>query len=174
MSFDVRGFRDAMGRFATGVTLVTAVGPDGAPIGLTANSFTSLSLDPPLVLWSLDRKSDTLPIFTECRHFGVNVLQAHHRELSTKFATKQNHHFDAIPFETWDSGVPIIPDALAAMECEVHARHDGGDHVIMVGRVLGLRSHEDGVPLMFYRGKYADLAHPVPAGAAQPEGQPKV
>lgn len=173
MAFDSRAFRDAMGRFGTGVTLVTALTDKGEPIGLTANSFTSLSLDPPLVLWSLDRKSDTVPIFSECKHFGVNVLQAHHRDLSTKFATKQNHHFDEIPFETWDSGVPIIVDALAALECEVYARHDGGDHVIMVGRVLGLKSQEEGEPLMFYRGKYAELANATPA-PTQIEGQPKV
>lgn len=173
MNIDSRAFRDAMGCFATGVTLVTARDQDGEPIGLTANSFTSLSLDPPLVLWSLDRKSDTLPIFSTCSHFGVNVLQSHHRDISTKFATKLNHHFGDVPFETWDSGVPIVPDALAAMECEVFARHDGGDHVIMVGRVLRVQAHTDGKPLMFYRGKYADLNHQVPAGAA-PEGQPKV
>lgn len=171
MKFDSREFRDAMGCFATGITLVTALTPDGKPMGLTANSFTSLSLDPPLVLWSLDRKSDTLAIFTTCQHFGVNVLRKRHRDLSSKFASKQNHEFDDIPFETWDSGVPLIPDALAAMECEVYARHEGGDHIIMVGHVLRLRSHLEGEPLLYYRGKYAELANETPA-VPRPEGQP--
>ena len=171
MKFDSREFRDAMGCFATGITLVTALNEKGVPVGLTANSFTSLSLDPPLVLWSLDLKSDMVPIFTTCGHFGVNVLQKHHRAVSSKFASKQNHEFGDVSFETWDSGVPLIPDALAAMECEVYARHDGGDHVIMVGHVLRLKTHLEGEPLLYFRGKYAELANEVPADP-KPAGQP--
>jgi flavin reductase (DIM6/NTAB) family NADH-FMN oxidoreductase RutF len=160
MTIESRSFRDTMGCFTTGVTLITARTDEGKPIALTANSFSSVSLNPPLVLWCLDKRSETVPVFDICHHFAVNVLHQNQRDLSSKFATKGDHDCSDIDFETWETGVPIISGALANIECEVSARHDGGDHVIIVGHVLRLRSLDSGEPLLYFRGRYNTLADP--------------
>lgn len=151
-------FRTALGMFATGVTIVTARTESGELIGLTANSFNSVSLDPPLVLWSLDRASDRAEAFHIVDRFAINVLTEEMQAISSALAKKGAH---AVPVEALDPGpheVPILHGALAQFICNVEARHDGGDHVIFVGRVTEFRHADDVKPLIYYRGKYRSLA----------------
>ena len=154
-AFDSRTFRHALGLFATGVTIITTVAPDGSCVGITANSFSSVSLEPPLVLFSIARKAYSLAAFEQAGRFVVNVLSAEQAGFSNRFATASADKWQGIDGETWD-GCPTIPDALARFECRTHAMHDGGDHVIMVGRVVRL-SQGSGEPLLFYRGLYRHL-----------------
>jgi flavin reductase (DIM6/NTAB) family NADH-FMN oxidoreductase RutF len=156
-AFDSRDFRDALGWFATGVTIVTGRGPAREPIGLTANSFASVSLDPPLVLWSLNRRASNVDGFVECGHFAVNILARHQQALSTRFASALGDKWDGVEFEEWVSGCPILKDALASFDCATAAIHDGGDHVLFVGRVLALRAEPRGGPLLYCRGAYHAL-----------------
>ncbi len=157
MTFDQRAFRDTLGCFATGVCIVSASGRDGRPVGLTVNSFTSVSLDPPLVLFCIDNRSESLGAFVDSSGFSVAVLGAEQKVLSHTFAAvPPQNRWDGVAAETWDSGAPIIPDALATMDCARHATYDGGDHTILVGRVLRFR-RRDGEPLLYFRGGYASL-----------------
>jgi flavin reductase (DIM6/NTAB) family NADH-FMN oxidoreductase RutF len=156
MNFDARSFRNALGSFATGITVVTSVGPDGEPLGFTANSFNSVSLEPPLVLFSLDRGAYSLKAFEAAGVFAINVLREDQQEVSTSFARALSNKWDGVPFETWETGCPIFTEALANFECETTSMHDGGDHVIFVGRVLALRTTE-GRPLLYFRGAYRQL-----------------
>lgn len=157
-SLDQRAFRDALGCFATGVTIVTiAAGPRGAPSGITASSFNSVSLEPPLVLFSLERRAHSLKAFLSTRHFAVNVLRAGQEELSARFAEPLADEWAGVPYVTWDTGAPILTDALASFECEIRDTYDGGDHVIFVGEVLRMRADPAGKPLLFFRGRYCGL-----------------
>lgn len=163
MQFDSRAFRDALGCFATGVAIITARRADGEPEGITVNSFASVSLDPPLVLFSLDRKARCADCMLSADHYAVHVLSADQAELSRAFATKGGVPWEQFDWHAGMTGCPILPGALATLECAVHARHDGGDHVILVGKVLSLR-HGEGDPLLYFRGRYRATA-PVPAVA---------
>jgi flavin reductase (DIM6/NTAB) family NADH-FMN oxidoreductase RutF len=167
---DGREFRDALGWFATGVTVITTHSPEGDLVGFTANSFTSVSLDPPLVLFSLNRQAQCLSIFEGCAHFAVNILAEHQAELSSRFATASHDKWQGVAVDIWEDGCPILADALANFECAVHAVHEGGDHLIFVGRVLRLRASKSGKPLLFSRGAYrligAPLGAPAEAAAA--------
>jgi flavin reductase (DIM6/NTAB) family NADH-FMN oxidoreductase RutF/pimeloyl-ACP methyl ester carboxylesterase len=154
---DARTLRDALGCFGTGVTVVTTLDPEGRPIGLTANSFTSVSLDPPLLLVCLARTAGSLPAFEANASFVVNVLHIGQQPTSARFARREEDRFAATPWETWDTGAPIIKNSLASFECERHAIHDGGDHVILVGRVIRVRFEPRRDPLIFFRGKYRRL-----------------
>jgi flavin reductase (DIM6/NTAB) family NADH-FMN oxidoreductase RutF len=157
MSIDGRQLRNALGHFATGVCIVTAATESG-PIGLTINSFASVSLDPPLVLWSLDRASDRAEAFHIIDRFAINVLPEDMKELSTRLATKGAH---AVPDDVLvkePHGVPVIAGALARFVCRIETRHDGGDHVIVVGRVEEFTHVHEGRPLVYYRGAYRALA----------------
>ena len=157
MPHDSRAFRNALGHFATGVCVVTTRGPDGAAVGLTINSFASVSLDPPLVLWSLDRASDRFALFMAAEHFCVNVLDGAAQPLSHRLSRKGERHLLDEPCAE-DAPLPILKKALAYFECKVEARHDGGDHAIVVGRVLSFGHTDDGDPLLFYRGRYRALS----------------
>ncbi len=157
MSIDRRTFRDALGCFATGITVVTAVSRESGMIGITANSFNSVSLDPPLVLFSLDRRAYSLPIFHEAGQFAVNVLRADQRQLSAIFAAPLVDKWDGVDYELWDTGCPILRDALASFECKTQHIYDGGDHLIFVGRVQKLRWSAAGDPLLYFRGGYHAL-----------------
>ena len=159
MSIDPREFRDTVGCFATGITIITTIAPDGAPIGLTANSFTSLSLDPPMVLFCLDRKVASFDSFETGAHFAVNVLSDGQMDTSNRFAKSGPDKWDGFEFDNWDTGCPILHDCLANMECSVASIHEGGDHVIVIGEVTRMM-HVDGEasPLLYYRGRYANLA----------------
>lgn len=160
-AFSSRAFRDALGRFATGVTVVTTRDPDGRPVGLTVNSFASVSLEPPLVSFCLDREAFSYPAFAESRSFAVNVLSAGQVDLSRTFAQASlADKFAAIATAEGATGCPLLPGALAQIECEIEMRHAAGDHVILIGRVVALEVAEDGLPLLYYRGRYADLLPP--------------
>ena len=157
MSFDRREFRDALGQFATGVCVITA-NPEGwEPFGLTVNSFASVSLDPPLILWSLQSDSEMIEAFNKAERFTVNILRAEQEELSTQYAIKGDHILAAEHFELGSGGTPVMPATLVSLECEMEARHPGGDHVILVGRVTELSRREAGAPLLFCAGGYRQV-----------------
>ncbi len=154
---DARTFRDALGCFATGVTIVTAVAPDGTPVGLTANSFTSVSLDPPLLLVCIANNAGSADVLRNATHFGVNVLQIGQQPTSNRFAGKGEDRFAATPWEVGTVGVPVLTGSLASFECERFSLNDGGDHFILVGRVLKATFEPRRDPLLYFRGKYRRL-----------------
>lgn len=151
-----RDFRDALGRFATGVTIVTTMGPQG-PLGFTANSFASVSLDPPLVLWSPARASSRFAAFAAAGHYAIHVLALDQHPLITRFG-RGGPGFDGLDHATNAEGVPLLPGALARFECRQQSTHDGGDHLIILGRVLRF-ALRDGAPLVFSQGAYGGFAH---------------
>jgi 3-hydroxy-9,10-secoandrosta-1,3,5(10)-triene-9,17-dione monooxygenase reductase component len=150
-------FRRVLGQFATGVTIITAMA-DGEPAGVAANSFTSVSLDPPLVLFCVARTSSTWPRIEKARRFAVNILGEHQEELCRLFATKGADRFANTEWHIGVGGSPVLHDTLAYLDCEFWAEYDGGDHIIVVGRVLDLGLTHDAGPLVFFRGKYGRLA----------------
>ena len=151
----VRHFRNALGRFATGVTVVTAEGPDG-PVGMTANSFASVSLDPALVLWSPARASGRFPVFAGAAQFAIHILDRAQEDLCRHFV-RHGHAPDGMTWARGAEAMPVLPECLARFDCAVHARHDGGDHMILVGRVLHAVVRE-GTPLVFLGGDYGGFA----------------
>ncbi len=155
--FDTRSFRDALGNFATGVTVVTAKGEDGTLAGVTANSFNSVSMEPPLILWSLDRGSPSLKVLENASHFCVHILAEEQNDLCMKFAKSGDDKFNGVKYTEGLGGAPMFDGCLAQFECRSVARHDGGDHVIIVGEVERFHSAEGG-PLIFFRGQLGDLA----------------
>lgn len=150
---DPRAFRRCLGQFATGVTVMTAA-TAGGPIGVTANSFSSLSLDPPLVLWSIARSSRRFEAFTRAAYFAVNVLGAEQVALSQLFASPVEDRFAGLDWWPGLDGVPVLPGILALFECEMEAVHDGGDHAILVGRVKRYARYAGGA-LVYAQGRYA-------------------
>lgn len=154
---DARTFRDALGCFATGVTVVTAIGPDGAPIGLTANSFTSVSLDPPLLLVCIANNAGSAPFLRDAGRFAVNVLQIGQQPTSNRFAGKGEDRFGATPWEVGEFGTPVLTGSLSSFECARDAVYEGGDHFILVGRVLKAIFEPRRDPLLYFRGKYRKL-----------------
>ena len=157
MDFDSRELRNALGRFATGVCLITAVDDEGRALALTANSFSSVSLDPPLVLWNLQNNSEVYDTFARPKYFAINVLSSEQQEHSNRYAKKGDHLLAPEHFTEGKSGAPVINAALVSFECELEARHAGGDHLIIVRRVLDMVEREDGDPLLFYAGAYREL-----------------
>lgn len=154
---DQRTLRDALGSFATGVTVVTCVDPDGRPFGLTVNSFTSVSLDPPLLLVCIADEARCASAMTNATHFAVNVLQNGQQPASIRFSTRDEDRFGATPWSTGESGAPLLMESLAVFECERHAVHEGGDHKMLVGRVLRASFDPTMDPLLYFRGKYRRL-----------------
>ena len=157
-ALDPGALRDAFGWFLTGVTVVTSRSAGGDPIGLTANSFSSVSLDPPLVLFSLARSADCFADFDVCQHFAVNVLASGQEALSTLFATKSADKWRGTGYRLGRWGSPLIAGTIAAFECRVEARHPGGDHIIYLGEVLALHAGDDRPPLGFFRGRYRSIS----------------
>ena len=157
MTQDQRTFRDALGRFATGVTVVTGLTPAEMPVGLTVSAFSSLSISPPLVLICLDRSTSALGSFLDGRWFMVNILSEAQRDVAAAFANVDADRFDGLTYETWDSGCPVLPDCLANLECATEAVHPGGDHLIVIGRIARSRWAEAGRPLLHFGGIYANL-----------------
>jgi flavin reductase (DIM6/NTAB) family NADH-FMN oxidoreductase RutF len=157
--FDSFQFRRALGRFATGVAVVSLPGGGGdkPPIGLTVNSFSSVSLDPPLILWCLGRDSDMFERFLKADSFAISVLRGSHAEISIRLAKAGNHALAGIKTEIWETGSPIISDALAAFDCKVAHRYEGGDHLIYVGRVLRIEVTDAEEPLLYFAGRYRIL-----------------
>ena len=150
-------FRHACGRFATGVTIASVLDADGAPHGLTVNSFTSVSLDPPLILICLGHAVTCIDAFRESRHFGINVLTEEQGELSDRFARKGHDRFDGLEWYRGESGVPLLPGVLAAIECRVQQRITSGDHDIFVGEMIRAEFAE-GEPLIYFASRYRRLA----------------
>ena len=151
--FDPRDYRTALGAFATGVTVITARAPDGRRVGLTVNSFASVSLNPPLVLWSLSLHSPSLPVFQDASHFAVNILDAHSTDLALRFARPASDRFAGVALEEGEGGAPLLRRALARFACRNALRHYGGDHVIFLGAVERY-DHRPGEPLLFCRGAF--------------------
>ena len=159
---DTRELRNAFGCFATGITVVTGLDENGNAVGITANSFSSLSLDTPLVLWCLDRRSATFEFFNACSNFVVTVLDANGAPLASRFAMKGGHSAEEVESVPTELGPPTFADALAVFECDTHARYDGGDHVVMVGRIRRFTHLIDPErkgpgPLLYYRGRFGNL-----------------
>ena len=157
-AFDPRDFRNALGTFPTGVCIVTTISPDGAPIGLTCNSFSSVSLSPALVLWSLSLRSPNLSNFLQAPSFAINILSAEQRDLSQRFAQSIANKFEGVNQTAGRLGVPLIADAAAHLECRNETRYYSGDHVIFIGHVLHY-AYRTCEPLVFCNGKYANLQH---------------
>jgi flavin reductase (DIM6/NTAB) family NADH-FMN oxidoreductase RutF len=154
---DARTFRDALGCFATGVTIITAMDADSNPIGLTANSFTSVSLDPPLLLVCVANNASSAPILQAAERFAVNVLQIGQQPTSNRFAGKGEDRFANTPWEVGEFGTPVLTGSLSSFECARDAVHEGGDHFILVGRVLKAMFEPRRDPLLYFRGKYRRL-----------------
>jgi flavin reductase (DIM6/NTAB) family NADH-FMN oxidoreductase RutF len=150
---DSAELRKVLGNFATGVTIITAIDGD-QPVGVAANSFTSVSLEPPLVLFCVARTSTTWPRIERARRFAVNILGEHQEEMSRLFATKGADRFGLIEWHVGVGGSPVLHDVIAYLDCEFWAEYDGGDHIIVVGRVLDLGITGEVGPLVFYRGQY--------------------
>lgn len=152
-TYTQRDLRDAFGLFATGVTVVTAVHPDGQPVGITANSFTSVSLEPPLLLWCLANGSSAVPAFAPAAPFAVHVLSHHQHELALHFARRAHEKADLGREWTNRPQPPHLVDVLCRFDCQVHALHAGGDHLVILGEVLAI-ARAPGTPLAFYAGRF--------------------
>ncbi len=152
---DTRVLRDAFGRFATGVTIVTTQSANG-PLGITANSFSSVSLEPPLLLWSPARASRRFEAFATATHFAIHVLGDGQMDLCKRFS-QDGFNFEGLDWQASEAATPLLPDCLARFECAHHASHDGGDHLVILGRVLGAE-FADGAPLLFNAGTYGGFA----------------
>ena len=159
MDFDIKGFRDAMGAFPTGIAVITAASQEMSHIGITVNSFTSVSLEPPLVLWCIDRRSRRYPHFAQAPGFTVSILASGHREVSARLARAGEHNLDGIALIPTELGPPALADSLAIFECARESVQDAGDHAILIGRVLRFARHDAaGAPLVFFQGRYGALA----------------
>ncbi|MEP5566637.1 MAG: flavin reductase family protein [Halioglobus sp.] len=157
MNIDGRELRNALGRFATGVCVVTTMDAQGRAVGMTANSFSSVSLDPPLVLWSLQSGSDMYDTFARPRRYAINVLSSEQMDLSNQYAKKGDHALDPAHYTPGRHGAPIIRNCLVSFECELDVTHEGGDHLIIIGRVKDVSSRPTGKPLLFHSGSYCEL-----------------
>jgi 3-hydroxy-9,10-secoandrosta-1,3,5(10)-triene-9,17-dione monooxygenase reductase component len=166
-AFDPKEFRKALGSFATGVTIITTRAPDGTPLGLTCNSFNSVSLNPPLVLWSLENKALSLPVFQQTSHWAVHVLSADQEELSARFARRGGNKFAGLELEEGVGKTPLLTGCTARFQCRNSFQYDGGDHVIFVGEVLQF-DRNDVAPLVFHGGRYAHATRRDPQ-----EGKPR-
>ncbi len=153
-TFDALDFRAALGMFATGVTIVTACDAQGRRVGITANSFNSVSLTPPLVLWSLARRAAALPAFAAGSHYAINVLAADQRALADRFAARGDDRFEGVALREGWCGAPVIAGAVAVFECFNRSRYEEGDHVIFVGEVEHCEHRAGAAPLIFHGGRY--------------------
>jgi len=168
MDFDSKAFRNALGAFPTGIAVITATPATAGDqtetqevshIGITVNSFTSVSLDPPLVLWCIDRRSRRYPYFAQAPGFTVSILASGHREVSKRLAQAGEHSLDGIALIPTMLGPPALADSLAVFECARESVQDAGDHAILIGRVLRFARHDGaGAPLVYFQGKYGALA----------------
>ncbi len=158
MTFDSRAYRNALGCFATGITVVTTIAPDGSPIGVTVNSFSSVSLEPPLVQFCLGRAAMSFDAFTTAPSFAVNILAEDQSDLSVRFSKRDlQERWEGVGVERWETGVPLLAGCLANLECDREHVFEAGDHVIIVGRVRRLAAAAAGQPLLYFRGGYARL-----------------
>ena len=152
--FSQREFRASLAMFATGVTIVTARTPSGELVGLTANSFNSVSLNPPLVLWSLSQAASSLAMLSKGSHYAINVLAADQKALAERFAGKRDDRWQGVAFTDGVAGAPLLEGAAASFECFNRSRYPEGDHVIFVGEVERCSHREGAVPLLYHGGKF--------------------
>jgi len=158
---DPQRFRGALSLFATGVTIVTACHREAGLIGITANSFSSVSLDPPLVLFSVANTARSLKAFLEAPGFVVNVLRRDQRALSSRFARQGEDKWSGVAYTAGRFGAPILPDTMAAFDCLHYAQYEGGDHRIIVGQVVAMEHNVEGEPLLFFGGRYRALGEEI-------------
>ncbi len=158
MTVEPRLLRDAMGCFATGITVITAKNKAGEAVGMTVNSFNSVSLDPPLILFSIARDASSFENLRHAESYAVNILSTDQQEISSCFASSGVNGFDTVTACLSDRDIPTIANSLATFECKAHAQHDGGDHVIFVGEVMHVDYAKTGAPLLYFRGGYAAVA----------------
>lgn len=157
MSFDQKEFRNSLGNFVTGVAIVTMNCKNKKDdLGLTINSFSSVSLDPPLVLWSIGRNSDLFEAFIDTKFFTINILNENQQDLSNQFAKKEKHSLKNYNWQRSANGCKYVPDSLVYFNCETYEQLDGGDHIIFVGKVTDFKTNA-GRPLLFAQGKYQKL-----------------
>lgn len=153
---DMREFRQCLGKFATGVTVVTCADDDGKPYGITANSFSSVSLEPRLILWNIAKVSNSLQAFLDAECFAINILARDQQDLSVHFAKSDHTLFDSIQIDRSEQNVPLLPGTLGRFECQTRQIHECGDHYIIIGEVQ--KYEATGVePLLFFEGNYAAL-----------------
>lgn len=153
-TFSKAEFRTALGMFATGVTVVTGRAPDGSLVGLTANSFNSVSMSPPLVLWSLSQTAGSMAAFSTGSHYAINILSAEQQELARQFATQGVDRFAGVKYHLGAAGAPLIEGAAATFECFNRSRYEEGDHVIFVGEVERCTASAGASPLLYHGGKF--------------------
>lgn len=158
MSFDLHTFRETLGLFVTGVTIITTRDEHGDPIGITANSFNSVSLDPPLILWSVGLKALSLKAFSDAEHFAVHILRDDQADLSQRFATSGSDKFHGLPIEPGLGRAPVLPDCAACLECSLFAKYPAGDHLLFIAKVERLSSDPGAMPLVYHGGRYAELS----------------
>jgi len=172
MPIDQRRLRDVFGQFPTGVVIVTAVTPAGERLGMTVSSFNAVSLEPPLVLFSVLRRANSFAAWQQVTQYAVHVLNAEQEQLSNRFARPMGEKWIGLSPLVGKSGAPLLPNALVIFECEAYGRHEGGDHEIFVGQVMALHENATtrGRPLVFFEGRYRQLAaspsHTTPDDAA--------
>lgn len=155
MNFAPNDLKNAFARFITGVTVVSCQPPgEGVnPIGMTVNSFTSVSLEPPLVLWCIDKNSSTFDFFDAVDHYAVSILRGDQQHLSERFSTPGQHEFDGLETDVFVTGAPVLRERLAGLDCKIEARHDAGDHLILLGSVVAF-DYEHESPLMYVGREY--------------------
>ena len=158
-AFTDRQFRDALSQFATGVSVMCAHGPHGRFVGLTANSFNSVSLDPPLIVWSLNGRSTSLVAFEKTEHYAINVLAHDQTDLARRFSRPHVDRFEGVEFRLGAAGAPLIDGCVAWFECRHHARHRTGDHMLFIGEVMTCGRRKD-AGLLFHHGRFG-TTHPV-------------
>lgn len=147
-------FRRCLAKFATGVTVVTCTDETGKPYGITANSFSSVSLEPRLILWNVAKVSNSLQAFLDAEYFAINILTSEQQHLSAHFAKSDHTLFDSVEINRSEENIPLLPDTLACLMCKTYQIHDCGDHYIIVGEVARFESR-DAEPLLFFNGQYA-------------------
>jgi flavin reductase (DIM6/NTAB) family NADH-FMN oxidoreductase RutF len=157
-AFTERAFRDALGSFPTGITVVTAMTASGERLGLTVSSFNSVSLSPPLILFSIGRRASSFRAWQCADAYAVNILTAAQEDLAMRFGQSSPNKWSGVSFKVGASGAPLLCDALAWFECLPYSRHNGGDHEIFIARVVGLRSVHNVPPLAFFRGRFCQLS----------------
>jgi flavin reductase (DIM6/NTAB) family NADH-FMN oxidoreductase RutF len=153
-----RLYKTCLGRYATGVTIITTVAPDGTPVGLTCNSFVSVSLAPPLVSWSIDKSAGLRPIFEQAGRFNVNVLAADQKHICTTFASKNADRFRDIEYRMTEFNQPALNGCLANLDCVVRNAYDEGDHIVFIGEVCDIHVEEQkSEPLVFFSGRFPEI-----------------
>lgn len=170
LDVDVKVLRNCFGKFATGITVITAMAPDGTKIGLTVNSFSSLSLDPPMILWSLDKKSKSLEALKNASHFAVNVLASDQMGVSNNFARTSDDKFDDVELIESKCGLPLLGGTVAHLECKNIGTYEGGDHLIFIGEVEHFEAG-DKKPLLYTNGQYTIAARHPAARMAEPDAK---